>query len=77
MTKAGVKLVNDGCYLTVKYNERTPLLATDTFALDDSIDMIQLLILKASFTQSSLALEPATASIALQSSNSFSHATMC
>ena len=39
-TKAGVNLVNDGWYLTVKYYERTPPLAIDTFVLDESSDMI-------------------------------------
>ena len=57
-TKAGVNLVNDGWYLTVKYYERTPPLAIDTFVLDESSDMI----LDAEgviFTGPSLALEPA------------------
>ncbi len=38
--KAGVNLVNDGWYLTVKYYERTPPLAIDIFVLDESSDMI-------------------------------------
>jgi len=57
-TKAGVNLVNDGWYLTVKYYERTPPLAIDTFVLDESSDMI----IDAEgviFTGPSLALEPA------------------
>jgi len=59
-TSAGVKLVKDGWYLSVKYNERTPPTSTDSFVLDQKSEMV----IDAEgviFTGSCLALEPARA----------------
>ncbi len=59
-TSAGVKLVKDGWYLSVKYYDRTPLTSTDSFVLDQKSEMV----IDAEgviFTGSCLALEPARA----------------
>jgi len=39
-TSAGVKLVKDGWYLSVKYYDRTPLTSTDSFVLDQKSEMV-------------------------------------
>lgn len=59
-TSAGVKLVKDGWYLSVKYYERIPPTSTDSFVLDQKSEMV----IDAEgviFTGSCLALEPARA----------------
>ena len=59
-TSAGVKLVKDGWYLSVKNYERTPPASTDSFVLDQKSEMV----IDAEgviFTGSCLALEPARA----------------
>ena len=59
-TSAGVELVKDGWYLSVKYYERTPPTSTDSFVLDQKSEMV----IDAEgviFTGSCLALEPARA----------------
>ena len=53
-TSAGVELVKDGWYLSVKYYERIPPTSTDSFVLDQKSEMVI-------FTGSCLALEPARA----------------